>query len=88
MVHTIVDGAFRQTNLANESSEYLAKREELRLAEIASPSCAAIFRRAFRFRTMRFKRAPATSTPVTRPCAPHISANFSPSPIARSSSIT
>ena len=34
MVHTIVDGTFRQTNLINESSEYLAKREELRLAEI------------------------------------------------------
>src|SRR5215469_6438224 len=34
MVHTIVDGTFRQTNLANESAEYLAKREELRLAEI------------------------------------------------------
>src|SRR6202142_970674 len=34
MVHTIVDGTFRQTNLSNESPEYLAKREELRLAEI------------------------------------------------------
>jgi predicted dithiol-disulfide oxidoreductase (DUF899 family) len=34
MVHTFVDGTFRQTNLANESSEYLSKREELRLAEI------------------------------------------------------
>ena len=34
MVNTIVDGAFRQTNLTNESSEYLAKREQLRLAEI------------------------------------------------------
>jgi predicted dithiol-disulfide oxidoreductase (DUF899 family) len=34
MVHTIVDGSFRQTNLTNESSEYLRKREELRLAEI------------------------------------------------------
>jgi len=34
MVHKIVDGTFRQTNLTNESSEYLAKREELRLAEI------------------------------------------------------
>jgi predicted dithiol-disulfide oxidoreductase (DUF899 family) len=34
MVHTIVDGTYRQTNLSNESSEYLAKREELRLAEI------------------------------------------------------
>src|SRR5437868_14739046 len=34
MVHTTVDGTFRQTNLTNESSDYLAKREELRLAEI------------------------------------------------------
>jgi len=34
MVHTIVDGTYRQTNLTNESPEYLAKREELRLAEI------------------------------------------------------
>jgi predicted dithiol-disulfide oxidoreductase (DUF899 family) len=34
MVNTVVDGTFRQTNLNNESSEYLAKREELRLAEI------------------------------------------------------
>jgi len=34
MVHTVVDGIFRQTNLTNESSEYLAKREEVRLAEI------------------------------------------------------
>src|ERR1700757_4026779 len=34
MIHTTVDGPFRQTNLTNEWSEYLAKREELRLAEI------------------------------------------------------
>src|ERR1022692_438150 len=34
MVHELIDGTFRQTNLTNESSEYLAKREELRLAEI------------------------------------------------------
>src|SRR5919205_2281645 len=34
MAHEIVQGTYRQTNLANESSEYLAKREELRLAEI------------------------------------------------------
>ncbi len=34
MVHTVVDGTYRQTNLTNESSEYLAGREELRLAEI------------------------------------------------------
>jgi len=34
MVHTLVDGTYRQTNLTNESSEYLARREELRLAEI------------------------------------------------------
>lgn len=34
MVHTIVEGTFRQTNLTNESPDYLSKREELRLAEI------------------------------------------------------
>ena len=34
MVNTIVEGTFRQTNLTNESAEYLAKREELRPAEI------------------------------------------------------
>jgi predicted dithiol-disulfide oxidoreductase (DUF899 family) len=34
MVNTTVNGTFRQTNLTNESPEYLAKREELRLAEI------------------------------------------------------
>ena len=34
MVNTVVDATYRQTNLSNESPEYLAKREELRLAEI------------------------------------------------------
>jgi predicted dithiol-disulfide oxidoreductase (DUF899 family) len=34
MVHTVIDGTFRQTNLTNESPQYLSKREELRLAEI------------------------------------------------------
>jgi redox-sensitive bicupin YhaK (pirin superfamily) len=34
MVHEVVDGTFRQTNLTNESSEYLAKRDALRIAEI------------------------------------------------------
>ena len=34
MVHEMIDGTFRQTNLPNESAEYLAKREELRKAEI------------------------------------------------------
>src|SRR5262249_41015173 len=34
VVHEMIDGAFRQTNLTNESDEYLAKREQLRLAEI------------------------------------------------------
>jgi predicted dithiol-disulfide oxidoreductase (DUF899 family) len=34
MVHETIDGTYRQTNLTNESSQYLAKREELRLAEI------------------------------------------------------
>ena len=34
MVHEMIDGAFRQTNLTNEPAAYLSKREELRLAEI------------------------------------------------------
>jgi predicted dithiol-disulfide oxidoreductase (DUF899 family) len=34
LVHTQVEGTFRQTNLTDESAQYLAKREELRLAEI------------------------------------------------------
>src|SRR4051812_45554026 len=34
MVGTVVDGTYRQTNLSGESAEYLARREELRLAEI------------------------------------------------------
>lgn len=35
MAYETLDGNFRQTNLTNEFPEYLAKREELRLAEIA-----------------------------------------------------
>ena len=35
MVHETINGTFRQTNLRNESDDYLAKREELRVAEIA-----------------------------------------------------
>lgn len=34
MVKETIDGAYRQTNLPNESAEYLRKREEVRLAEI------------------------------------------------------
>jgi len=34
MVHQIIDGTYRQTNLPNESPDYLAKREEVRQAEI------------------------------------------------------
>ena len=34
MVREMIDGTYRQTNLPNESTEYLAKREELRHAEI------------------------------------------------------
>ncbi|MCU1319333.1 MAG: hypothetical protein JWP98_851 [Edaphobacter sp.] len=34
MTHEFIYGTYRQTNLTNESEEYLAKREELRLAEI------------------------------------------------------
>jgi predicted dithiol-disulfide oxidoreductase (DUF899 family) len=34
MTYEFINGSFRQTNLKNDSPEYLAKREELRLAEI------------------------------------------------------
>ena len=34
MVREMIGGAYRQTNLTNESAEYLTKREEIRLAEI------------------------------------------------------
>ena len=34
MVHETIQGTFRQTNLTNESDDYLARRDELRLAEI------------------------------------------------------
>jgi predicted dithiol-disulfide oxidoreductase (DUF899 family) len=34
MVHEVIEGSLRQTNLASESGDYLARREELRLAEI------------------------------------------------------
>lgn len=48
MVHEMIGGTYRQTNLPNESPEYLAKREELRLAEIElmrqRERCAALRR--------------------------------------------
>jgi predicted dithiol-disulfide oxidoreductase (DUF899 family) len=34
MASEMIEGTFRQTNRLNESAQYLAKREELRLAEI------------------------------------------------------
>jgi len=34
MVHEMIDGTYRHTNLPNESAEYLAKREALRKAEV------------------------------------------------------
>src|SRR5580704_10255824 len=34
LVKTTVDGTFRKTSGTNETTEYLSKREELRLAEI------------------------------------------------------
>jgi predicted dithiol-disulfide oxidoreductase (DUF899 family) len=34
MTHEFINGTYRQTNLTNESEEYLAKREVLRLAEV------------------------------------------------------
>ena len=76
MVHTVVNGTFRQTNLTNESSEYLAKREELRLAEIElmrQRERVAELRRTFLkvllFRTINLKKALVTLMLVMRLCA-------------------
>jgi predicted dithiol-disulfide oxidoreductase (DUF899 family) len=95
MVHTMVDGTLRQTNLTNESREYLAKREELRLAEIELMSQrerVAELRRhlsqARRLRITNLKKAHATSTLATHRRATSASANFSRGPVVHSSSIT
>ena len=57
MVKEMIDGTYRQTNLQNESAEYLAKREEVRLARLnycedvnAWPSCGALCLKALRAR--------------------------------------
>jgi predicted dithiol-disulfide oxidoreductase (DUF899 family) len=55
MVHTIVDGTFRQTNLTSDSSEYLAKREEFRLAEVE------LMRQRERVAELRTEQAPESS---------------------------
>ena len=34
MAHETIHSTYRQTNLQNESADYLSKREELRMAEI------------------------------------------------------
>lgn len=41
MVHETIQGTFRQTNLTNESAEYLAKREGLRLGPDSSALAAS-----------------------------------------------
>ena len=68
MVHETIQGTFRQTNLANESAECLAKREELRLAEIE------LMRQRERVAELRCGRGPASpprsparSSPATAP---------------------
>ncbi|WP_263381194.1 DUF899 domain-containing protein [Granulicella arctica] len=51
MVHQFIEGSYRETNLTNEPKEYLARREELRLAEIAlmeQQERVAAMRRALR----------------------------------------
>src|SRR4026209_880545 len=57
MVHETIEGTFRQTNLANESPEYLAKREELRLAEIE------LMRQRERVAELRRALPPGTTIP-------------------------
>ena len=42
MTHEMIDGSLRQTNLSNESADYLKKREELRIAELFGTQAAAL----------------------------------------------
>ena len=95
MVHTVVDGTYRQTNLTNESPNiwpgarsFALPKSSSCVSANASLSCAAIFLKVLLFRTINLKKVHATSTLGMRLCAPFVSANCSPSPIARSSSIT
>ena len=67
MVNEMIEGTYRQTNLPNESSEYLAKREELRLAEIElmkqRERCAELRRSLLKGATIRdyeFLEGPAS----------------------------
>ena len=67
MVHEMIDGTYRQTNLTNESPEYHAKREELRLAEIElmkqRERCAELRRdlpKGARIRDYEFLEGPAS----------------------------
>ena len=73
MVHEMIDGTYRQTNLPNESPEYLAKREELRLAEIEllnnvkeSPRCGEDCQKVRRFRITSFLKAQRRLTMAMR----------------------
>lgn len=74
MVNETIDGSFRQTNLPGESSDYLAKREELRLAEVElmRPSrtmCSKKVQRTWMTVTPRFERfagASCLSGPIGR----------------------
>ena len=58
MVHQMINGTYRQTNLPNESDEYLAKREELRHAEIE------LMRQRERVAELRRGLQPAPSFPI------------------------
>ena len=46
MVNEMINGTFRQTNLPNESEEYLFRREQVRLAEIDTAGSGRILRQA------------------------------------------
>jgi len=89
MIHEMIDGTYRQTNLPNESLEYLAKREELRLAEIELRNTREKGRRAAagtakgcdEFRITSFLKAQRPSTMAMRRQKTYgLSELFAPSP--------
>jgi predicted dithiol-disulfide oxidoreductase (DUF899 family) len=66
VTHEMIDGTFRQTNLKNESDDYLAKREQLRLAEIELMKQGERVAEIRRARCRKALRSPITNSSKAR----------------------
>ena len=68
MVREMIDGKLRQTNLTNESADYLSKREEVRRAEIElrNQRKTGLSRSRLRIRDRhQFRAAKLVSVPIS-----------------------